>query len=325
MEEDDIKAEYTLPNVDIYPNNRWGDIARREGLDTARKYSAVKNAVYKGQRDFIEDPRTQAVMMALPLPTGLEGVGNLGKINMFKKSPKFFKFSTNSTKSIKNKQLYDGDWYELWKTRLNNGGYEKMSIPEGAAYYKPDAFPYRTVEELKNKPKILEDIRDRIKYGVTFNDPYKGINSDSFYHTIDKNVYILRNSDPKNIKKTHEYRHFLDNVAGTSSDIKLGEDPPGFKSPKELKTEFTHNGGTEILARGEQLKNALGKTSAYDNITEQELEFLKKNYTKNFEDNNMTEFFNSIKDNKKFLDWLNPKIVSLSGVASLNNWEDYNE
>jgi hypothetical protein len=110
MEEDDIKAEYTLPNVDIYPNNRWGDIARREGLDTARKYSAVKNAIYKGQRDFIEDPRTQAVMMALPLPTGLEGVGNLGKINMFKKSPKFFKFSTNSTKSIKNKQLYDGDW-----------------------------------------------------------------------------------------------------------------------------------------------------------------------------------------------------------------------
>ena len=53
----EVAAHYGLPNVDIYPQNQWGDIAMREGVSIANKWHNVKNAVYKGQREFMEDPR----------------------------------------------------------------------------------------------------------------------------------------------------------------------------------------------------------------------------------------------------------------------------
>lgn len=27
---------FSLPEINIYPNNKWGDIARKQGLETAR-------------------------------------------------------------------------------------------------------------------------------------------------------------------------------------------------------------------------------------------------------------------------------------------------
>ena len=43
---------YNLPEVNIYPNNRWGNIARKQGLQTARDWRAVKNATTEGINKF---------------------------------------------------------------------------------------------------------------------------------------------------------------------------------------------------------------------------------------------------------------------------------
>lgn len=39
---------YLLPEVNIYPDNRWGDIARTQGLRTARDWRAVRAATQQG-------------------------------------------------------------------------------------------------------------------------------------------------------------------------------------------------------------------------------------------------------------------------------------
>lgn len=67
-------AEFSLPEVNVYPNNRFGDIARSQGYETAVNWQKVREGVTKGLNDFANDPRTQAVLSILPLPGGIEGV-----------------------------------------------------------------------------------------------------------------------------------------------------------------------------------------------------------------------------------------------------------
>lgn len=73
-------AEFSLPEVNVYPNNRFGDIARSQGLKTAQQWMEVRNATAKGINDFVNDPRTQFVLGMLPLPTGIEGAGEISKL-----------------------------------------------------------------------------------------------------------------------------------------------------------------------------------------------------------------------------------------------------
>ena len=73
-------AEFSLPEVNIYPNNRFGDIARSQGLKTARQWMEVRNATTNGINDFVNDPRTQFVLGMLPLPMGVEGVEEISKL-----------------------------------------------------------------------------------------------------------------------------------------------------------------------------------------------------------------------------------------------------
>src|SRR5574344_1858622 len=43
---------YSLPEINIYPNNKWGDIARTQGVDTARKWRDVRTATQQGINNF---------------------------------------------------------------------------------------------------------------------------------------------------------------------------------------------------------------------------------------------------------------------------------
>lgn len=73
---DDTVATFGLPEVNVYPNNRWGDIARSQGLETARNWRKVKEGTTKGINDFANDPRTQFVLTMLPLPQGLDYIND---------------------------------------------------------------------------------------------------------------------------------------------------------------------------------------------------------------------------------------------------------
>ena len=53
-EENDIVAHFSLPEVAIYPNNEFGDIARAHGITTARNWRKVKEGTTAGINQFGE-------------------------------------------------------------------------------------------------------------------------------------------------------------------------------------------------------------------------------------------------------------------------------
>ena len=71
-----IDASFGLPEVNIYPQNEFGDIARSQGINRARNWKKVKEGTTKGINDFYNDPRTQMVMAGLPLPSMLDAAGD---------------------------------------------------------------------------------------------------------------------------------------------------------------------------------------------------------------------------------------------------------
>jgi len=66
---------YSLPEVTIYPQNKFGDIARSQGYTTAKNWQTVKQGTTAGINQFVNDPRTQFVLATVPLPSGLEEAG----------------------------------------------------------------------------------------------------------------------------------------------------------------------------------------------------------------------------------------------------------
>ena len=71
-----IDASFGLPEVNVYPQNEFGDIARSQGINKARNWRKVKEGTTKGINDFYNDPRTQMVMAGLPLPSMLDAAGD---------------------------------------------------------------------------------------------------------------------------------------------------------------------------------------------------------------------------------------------------------
>lgn len=63
-EEGDISGEYLLPEVNIYPNNKFGDIARSQGLETARNWRKVKEGTTAGINRFAS-PVTEGAVTAV--------------------------------------------------------------------------------------------------------------------------------------------------------------------------------------------------------------------------------------------------------------------
>lgn len=81
-----VAAVYSLPEVNVYPQNRFGDIARSQGYETAKNWQTVRNATTAGINEFVNDPRTQFVSAALPMPSGIEVLSDA--INIVKSVPK---------------------------------------------------------------------------------------------------------------------------------------------------------------------------------------------------------------------------------------------
>lgn len=77
-----VAAVYSLPEVTVYPQNKFGDIARTQGYETAKNWQTVRNATTAGINEFVNNPRTQMVLAAVPMPSGIEVLSdaiNIGK------------------------------------------------------------------------------------------------------------------------------------------------------------------------------------------------------------------------------------------------------
>lgn len=98
-----IDASFGLPEVNIYPQNEFGDIARSQGIRTARNWRTVKEGTTKGINDFYNDPRTQMVMAGLPLPSMLDAAGDAIKVvGPIIKNSKVFKNASKISNRIVN-------------------------------------------------------------------------------------------------------------------------------------------------------------------------------------------------------------------------------
>lgn len=82
-----VAASFSLPEVNVYPQNRFGDIARTQGYETAKNWKKVKEGTTAGINTFINSPHAQFVQTMLPLPDGLEHLGSgIKQVKQFIKS-----------------------------------------------------------------------------------------------------------------------------------------------------------------------------------------------------------------------------------------------
>lgn len=57
--DESVAASFSLPEVNIYPQNRFGDIARTQGYETAKNWKKVKEGTTAGINTFINSPHAQ--------------------------------------------------------------------------------------------------------------------------------------------------------------------------------------------------------------------------------------------------------------------------
>lgn len=123
------------------------------------------------------------------------------------------------------------------------------------------------------------------------------------------------NNSAKSQLAAHEYAHTV---------YYPDELPKDVFSPKSKYLKSAN--GAELNARGTQIKNYFGLKER-EPLTAEHLKYAKNHMTKDLGyDNNMTEFFESIKDYKKAAKWLNEHSPAIGGITTgigvLTNLDD---
>lgn len=109
------------------------------------------------------------------------------------------------------------------------------------------------------------------------------------------------NEQSKNVMVSHE----VDHIIHTPNEKPEGNGFDFSKLSDDAREYFSYENGTEIAARGSQVKDYFGMTNDAQRITPEMLEYAKRHYVEDYGiDNNMTDFFNSITDFEKAAKWL---------------------
>lgn len=142
---DDTVATFGLPEVNVYPNNRWGDIARNQGLETARNWRKVKEGTTKGINDFGKTitNSTQTIGSFFPVISDIqdtkdfyESYKNKDYTGMFLATAGFFPyiggFASNANKVRKFSKnwnlLSDREWDDLYNKALKENDIDMLSL-----------------------------------------------------------------------------------------------------------------------------------------------------------------------------------------------------
>ena len=201
-----VEATFGLPEVNIYPQNEFGDIARSQGVNTARNWRTVKEGTTKGINDFYNDPRTQLVMAGLPMPSLVDGVVDAVRAikptaNLAKRSIK----SSYGSADINDKMKSLFRRFNLPKTEnkdvLNvvDDFYNRVVTPEGLK---------------RAKALNIDESRLLNKVGV-FDDNYS-----YGYYTGDK-IYMHPeiSGDIAKSATRHELEHHVQRLSGKNTTI----------------------------------------------------------------------------------------------------------
>lgn len=122
----------------------------------------------------------------------------------------------------------------------------------------------------------------------------------------------------RNLVISHEVDHSL-NIPQLKDAF-----PKGFdfsKLPEDIQKYFLEGMGTEMRARGSQIKDFFGLVSRNQGITGKQLKYAADNYVnKTGIDNQMTEFFNSITDYNEAAKWISKYASMFLAPATLGTY-----
>ncbi len=234
---------------------------------------------------------------------------------------------------------------DLHSDRLIKGGFDNIpATVNGKTKFRVgrNAWDYRSPSQFYNvhyydrEPKQYLDNMVQDMHVVNDENPadllYKVANyakdTDAQATASSGNIYIGKDGmfkifneyggNPKNIRRviSHEVDHAIHIPA---------EPPRGFDTgyiDKHISQPgyFSNKNGTELAARGSQLKDYYGLDDPNQEITEDMLRYAAENYVKDTKlDNNMGLFFKSITDWKEAAKWLS-KYATIAGVPiTINN------
>ena len=228
------------------------------------------------------------------------------------------------------KPNWQGDALALTKDRMKSGGFDRLSTLTTDKYYnKVPQENYNNFEEgmreflLKAQPKKgkASDFNSK-PINVGASDQYN-----KFYTEIfDDAPEAFKSPRPNNHLTAHEYSHLLYQPDWNNKVALNIYNPPHNKnyllSPKD-------GGLAEQTARGTQLKNYFGLKEG-EEITPEMWNYAKKYYTKDMRfDNNMTEWFEGVKNVPEYLKWLNKNAPAVAapviGAKMINDNDKTNK
>lgn len=238
---------------------------------------------------------------------------NLITKHLFKRRQ--FKSPTLSTKNYiyhdRSGNIIDNSGFYHFQ-RLLNGGYQKVKQQGDIV----SDFPVRIYHIPSQRSNAYETILNRTN-GKVSSEEVNQILDDVFYGTSvdfnNKPLGIVLTDNPN--LSSSIVSHELDHAIHIPSEF-----PKGFN--RNIPDYLLENNGSELAARGSQLKDYFKITDPNQPITEDMLRYASKNYIKDTGiDNNMAELFNSIIDWKEAAKWLS-KYSTVISVPILSR-KDY--
>lgn len=234
---------------------------------------------------------------------------------------------------------------DLHSDRLIKGGFDNIpTTVNGKTKFRVgrNAWNYRSPSQFYNvhyydrEPKQYLDNMVQDMHVVNDENPadllYEAANrakdTDAQATASSGNVYIGKDGmfkifneyggNPKNIRRV--ISHEADHAIHIPAEPPRGFDTGYIDKHASQPGYFSNKNGTELAARGSQLKDYYGLDDPNQEITEDMLRYAAENYVKDTKlDNNMGLFFKSITDWKEAAKWLS-KYATIAGVPiTINN------
>jgi len=218
------------------------------------------------------------------------------------------------------KPNWQGDELALTKERLANGGFDRLEQFSKYSGEKAEQFRNATGMGYRDFYPFENDFGKTYRQYLLDSQPAKGTRADfkvnkevAAFSDRTQNVYTtilddvpdrFKNPQYRTTTEAHEFAHFAFNPQRRPP---LDVYNPPLTNPHRdylLGLRDLHEYGTELTARGTQIKNYFGLDKDKP-ITEDMLKYAADNYVKDKGfDNNMTDFFSGIKNYKEMAKWL---------------------
>lgn len=234
---------------------------------------------------------------------------------------------------------------DLHSDRLIKGGFDNIpATVNGKTKFRVgrNAWDYRSPSQfynvhyydrepqqyLDNMVQDMHVVNDENPVDLLYKEANYAKDTDAQATASSGNIYIGKDGmfkifneyggNPKNIRRV--ISHEVDHAIHIPAEPPRGFDTGYIDKHTSQPGYFSNKNGTELAARGSQLKDYYGLDDPNQEITEDMLRYAAENYVKDTKlDNNMGLFFKSITDWKEAAKWLS-KYATIAGVPiTINN------